>query len=149
MDLFDIIVIAVISLLIFILWKHYNPYNNDEKNIEEWHDLGLVRHRYDSQNLDSGFVYFVRESGNNRVKIGKAKNPEQRIKSDFGTIMPYEFSVEHLIQTRNYHKTENLFHRYFDQKRYKGEWFDLSEEEIEWVKKSNYPRDIDDSIKGY
>lgn len=146
----EVISLAVIILLIVIIFKpHSKPQSQKNYDVQEWHDLGLIRSRYDTEGMNSGFVYFVKESGNNRIKIGKAKDPERRIQNDFGTIMPYEFDVVHLINSSNYHKTENLFHQYFHHKRFKGEWFDLTEEDLLWIKNGLFPREIEDSIKGY
>ncbi len=145
-----LISIAIISFLIVRLYKDYKKKYKDEKlTVQEWHQLDPISQRYESKSIHSGYVYFVQESGNNRIKIGKAKTPEQRIQNDFGTIMPYEFNVVHLIKSENYHKTENLFHHCFNSKRYKGEWFDLTIKDVEWIKKGNFPREIEDSIKGY
>jgi hypothetical protein len=144
-----LIVILLITSVIFIIIKIPKQTHEVHNGIEEWHDLGLIRDRYDSQEPDSGFVYFVRESGNYRIKIGKAKNPESRIDNDFGTLMPYEFETLHLIESMNYSKTEKLFHKYFSDKRYKGEWFDLTDNDLTWIKKEKFPREIEDSIKGY
>lgn len=143
-----LLIIVAIGLFIF----HMINYKKSKKGtvtIREWHQLGPVSKRFDSKSINSGYIYFVQESGNNRIKIGKAKNPESRIQNDFGTIMPYEFKVLHLIKSENYHKTENLFHNYFKNKRFKGEWFNLTNNDVNWIEKGDYPRDIEDSIKGY
>ncbi|WP_265416573.1 hypothetical protein [Alkalihalobacillus deserti] len=38
---------------------------------------------------------------------------------------------------------------YFGEKRCKGEWFDITEKELRSIQREDYPREIEDSIKGY
>lgn len=147
--MFEIAIVILVILWVISMFNKQKGRGSQKRRVEEMHHLGLIRERYDCQLEDSGFIYFVQESGNGRIKIGKAKDPEKRIQNDFGTIMPYHFDVIHLIQSKNYSKTENLFHRYFANKRFKGEWFDLSHADISWIKEGVFPRDIEDSIKGY
>ncbi|MFZ3577876.1 GIY-YIG nuclease family protein [Virgibacillus sp. DJP39] len=149
MELLYLISIAIIVLFIYKVYRQLAASSGEQNTVQEWHQLKPISQRFDSKGLDSGYVYFVRESGNHRIKIGKAKNPEQRIQNDFGTMMPYEFIIIHLIRSENYHKTENLFHRYFGDKRFKGEWFDLTSKDLAWVQKEKFPREIEDSIQGY
>jgi hypothetical protein len=150
----DVVQIASIAVIVFCLYKAYKSLygrgiGGTAAAVQEWHHIEPASQRFDSKGLDSGYVYFVQESGNHRIKIGKAKDPEQRIQNDFGTIMPYEFNIVHLIRSENHHKTENLFHQYFRDKRYKGEWFDLTEQDLSWVQNEKFSREIEDSIKGY
>ncbi|WP_100010124.1 GIY-YIG nuclease family protein [Lentibacillus sediminis] len=149
MELFYLAMVAIIVFLFFKAYKEFVKKDNGRATVEEWHHLEPISRRFGSQGINEGYVYFVRESGKRLVKIGKAKDPEERKKNDFGTLMPYDFETIHIISSDNYHKTEKLFHHYFSDKRMKGEWFDLTGKDINWVQRGNFPREIADSIKGY
>ena len=94
---------------------------------------------------DEGFVYFIQEDFSYKVKIGKTKNLDQRL-STFDVKLPFNILLIHSINTKNMSYTEKLFHLHFDSKRVRGEWFDLNEEDISWIKQNAYTRKIDSSI---
>lgn len=149
-DMLEFLLVAVVCLLLWKGLKHVSSrYKKDKQPVQEWHELGLIRERYDSQSTDAGYIYFVKDSGSDLIKVGKAIDVEKRIRNNFGTIMPGTITLIHTLQSKNYHKTETLFHQYWKGKRVKGEWFDLSGEDIRWIKRAEYPREIVDSIKGY
>ncbi|OCA91300.1 hypothetical protein A8F94_05420 [Bacillus sp. FJAT-27225] len=150
MDFFTFIgFIFLFILLIVKLYKGSYLTKNIETGIKEWHHLSPVSQQFESVSFNTGYVYFVQESGKKLVKIGKAKVPEKRINNDFGTIMPYEFNTVHIIKSENYHKTEYLFHQHFKEKRCSGEWFELTSQDLNWIKNEKYTPKIEDSIKGY
>lgn len=92
--------------------------------------------------IGSGYVYFVKEKGTGKVKIGKALNPYQRIARGFGVKIPYELEVLYLIRSHNDLKTERMFHKLYQRKRVNGEWFDLSNHDLERIRKGRYPLSI-------
>lgn len=149
MELFYLAVGIIIFLFIFKAYKEFLKEESNQPVVQEWHHLGPISKVFDSGGLNGGYVYFVRESGSYLIKIGKARDPERRINNDFGTLMPYDFEIVQLISSANYHKTEYLFHQYFKDKRIKGEWFDLTGRDLNWIQREKFPRDIADSIKGY
>ncbi|MGN7312429.1 GIY-YIG nuclease family protein [Alkalicoccobacillus gibsonii] len=144
---------VAVAVACFFIWKgctHFvSRYKKDKHPVQEWHELGLIRERYDSQSTDAGYIYFVKDSSSDLIKVGKAIDVEKRIRNNFGTIMPGTITLIHTLQSKNYHRTETLFHQYWSEKRVKGEWFELSSDDIRWIKRAVYPRDIVDSIKGY
>lgn len=80
-----------------------------------------------------GFIYFAKK--NNFIKIGRTKNVESRMKNLQGnhpTAAPIE--LLHVISTKDYTQAERAFHTCFANKRIKGEWFQLTEEDIECIK---------------
>lgn len=94
-----------------------------------------------------GFVYFVQEHMNGTFKIGKTKSIEKRM-NVFGVKLPFKNELVFLIKTGNHHQTEVAFHRYFANKRLEGEWFSLSEKDIEWIKNGVYTEEIEFTING-
>ena len=80
----------------------------------------------------SGWVYFAKRQG--YVKIGQTgNNPEERI-----TTLDSNHTVSsillHVIQTNDRKKLERRLHNHFTNVRVRGEWFKLTEEDIEVVK---------------
>lgn len=65
-------------------------------------------------------------------KIGVAKNPGQRLAS-LKTLMPVELEVLHLIGCDNAYSAEEDLHKLFSDRRYRGEWFVLSPEDIDYI----------------
>ncbi|MGN4437856.1 GIY-YIG nuclease family protein [Bacillus cereus group sp. MYBK69-2] len=78
-------------------------------------------------------VYFLREKDNHRIKIGKAKN--LKTKKFFAVKPPFDWEVIHTIEHPKYGALETYFHKLFKLKRVNGEWFELTEEDIYFVKK--------------
>ncbi len=79
-----------------------------------------------------GFIYLIRGE-NGFWKIGYAANPYNRQKT-FNVKLPFDVTFEHLIPTNDMTKAEQQLHAQFAFKRVRGEWFDLSEEDIAWIK---------------
>jgi predicted GIY-YIG superfamily endonuclease len=79
-----------------------------------------------------GYVYLLR-SISGYYKIGKAKNPERRMKT-FGVQLPFEVEFEHVIRCDDMNAYEKELHRRHASKRINGEWFDLSPEDVADIK---------------
>lgn len=79
-----------------------------------------------------GFVYLV-QSPTGAYKIGKAKDPNDRQKT-FGIQLPFEVEFIALVPTPNMKQTEDELHRQFADKRVNGEWFNLTPEDVEYIK---------------
>lgn len=78
-----------------------------------------------------GYVYLVRLD--KHYKIGISKNPKDRLK-EF-TLLPYPLEDICIERVANYEQCEEELHLHFDNKRVRGEWFELDEEDIEYIKK--------------
>lgn len=147
----DWLYLLIAAFVIFYIFKAYKKPKKNESNlppVDEWHHINPISQRFDSRGLNTSYVYFIKESGKHHIKIGKADDPEQR-KKELSTGTPHHHEIVHLIKSETAYKTEKLFHRYFSEKRLTGEWFDLSEKELRWIQRGDYPREIEDSIKGY
>lgn len=80
----------------------------------------------------AGYVYIIRaETG--EYKIGRTKNIDQRMQF-FGVKLPFDFDVVHVIPTHDMFKTEKVLHGIYDYARCNGEWFNLTDNDIEYLK---------------
>ena len=81
----------------------------------------------------AGYVYVI-INGNGLYKIGKSLNPEQRLKSltlgDKGKIL-----IKNHYKYQNYNEIEKELHVIFNSKKISGEWFELNEQDLEFIKK--------------
>lgn len=113
-----------------------------------WNDISYIMEaEQDKQKpLNKGFVYIIREDYTGRYKIGKTKKLDARLKL-FNVDLPFEVELVHSIHTQNCDETERLLHEHFAHKRVNGEWFDLTEEDIAWIKLGNYTEKINKSIR--
>ncbi|MFD1445781.1 GIY-YIG nuclease family protein [Oceanobacillus profundus] len=112
--------------------------------------MNSYRKDYDISKMEDykgkhGYVYFLKEYHGNTVKIGHAKDPEQRINQMiFVPSIPVE--IIHTIRSKNAQRLERLFHHYFYKKRIevglRTEFFVLSEHDMEKIYKRNLPEEI-------
>lgn len=83
---------------------------------------------------EQGTVYLLKSDYG--YKIGKSSNLDGRLKN-FGIKLPFEweciFSRVHI----NYHTVEKNLHKHFRSKNINGEWFNLNEDDIEFIKQYN------------
>jgi hypothetical protein len=66
-------------------------------------------------------------------KIGYSKTPKLRI-ANVGTKLPSSLKPIAIISTDNGYALEQQLHQMFSKKRINGEWFNLSEKDIEYIK---------------
>lgn len=85
-------------------------------------------------NPDRGYIYVLRSPYG--YKIGKTKNPTKRL-NHFGVKLPFETEVIILKETKNYHLTERELHEKFMHKRIRGEWFQLNERDLKYIRSIN------------
>lgn len=81
---------------------------------------------------DQGFIYLI--SDGRYHKIGQAFNVQKRLK-ELQTGASEELRIAWTIRSLSIHRTERYLHRKFHPKktRKKGEWFDLSLDDITWL----------------
>ena len=80
--------------------------------------------------LFSGYIYFVQDD-QGRVKIGKTKKLKDRL-GEY-TKLPFEPKLIHVFKSDDYHNTEIAIHKYFQEKRIRGEWFALTAQDIKSI----------------
>jgi len=77
------------------------------------------------------YVYFI-SNGNNAVKIGKSNDPAKRVK-ELQTGSPHTLTlirkINHYID-KAAHDVEQQYHELLASKRLKGEWFELTDNEV-------------------
>lgn len=81
-----------------------------------------------------GYVYFIR-SDNGMVKIGKTQDCKQRFAS-ITRCQPFTVEPIFIIETKDMDLLERAFHIAFHEKRGKGEWFHIDEQDIEMIRSS-------------
>lgn len=79
-----------------------------------------------------GYVYLI-QSPSSAYKIGRARNPHNRMKT-FGVQLPFEVEFVALIQTDDMYGLERRLHDRFHAKRINGEWFALTPEDVDYIK---------------
>lgn len=100
---------------------YYYLSNARYKNWENWMDDP------DYKTCHNGYVYIFKAE-NGLYKIGKSKNPEQRIQSFRSS--PVKVTILHLLESNNPFFHENMLHKHFKLKRKHSEWFALTDEDI-------------------
>lgn len=76
-----------------------------------------------------GYVYMIRTFNSNYIKIGKTRNITNRLKTLYTNIG--DIYLLSYIYCVDYSNIEIELHRKYKDKRIRGEWFDLSKEDIE------------------
>jgi hypothetical protein len=79
-----------------------------------------------------GYVYLL-NSPSNYYKIGRSKDPHSR-KATFDIKLPFEVEFEHIIKTNDMIELEEQLHLRFAHCRVNGEWFDLSADDVAYIK---------------
>jgi hypothetical protein len=92
-----------------------------------------------------GYVYFIQEKLFNHVKIGRTRNLERRFRL-FITNLPFDIELVQFIKTYNYEKIELKLHEFYNAKRVKGEWFKLTDHDIESIRGKKYTDEIGELI---
>lgn len=81
----------------------------------------------------AGYVYFIQMTAGERLtRIGRSATPDVRLK--YIPKLPFETTLEHLIQTDDMVQLERHFHDYYADKRVRGDWFQLSPDDIAYIK---------------
>lgn len=92
-----------------------------------------------------GEVYFVKCGDS--YKIGSTRDLYKRLRT-LQVANSEKITLVHSIKTTNMKLTEKLFQALFekDNKRERGEWFRLTDKDIEYIKSGNYSKAILKSI---
>jgi len=80
----------------------------------------------------SGYCYIMKDlMYPDLCKIGKSKKPKYREETLSHTTPT--ISLYKVVKTDNYSTLESKLHKIFNEKRYRGEWFKLTDEDIEFM----------------
>lgn len=84
----------------------------------------------------SGYIYLI-ESSSGHHKIGQSKNPKRRLKElqKGAAIGPFTLDMICYFKVKNMDDAEQYLHELYHDSRVNGEWFLLSSEQIEQIKK--------------
>ena len=79
-----------------------------------------------------GCIYFIRHKGQEPIKIGLTNedSPEKRIRS-METVSPWGIELIGHFYTSIHYDMEKIIHDDFASRRLKGEWFNISPEDVE------------------
>ena len=80
----------------------------------------------------AGYIYLL-QSPTGVYKIGRSIDPENRIKT-FGLKLPFEVEYICLIETKDMVELERELHERFEEQRVNGEWFNLGDSDIAYIK---------------
>jgi len=84
------------------------------------------------QYIDGKVVYLI-EHPEGPIKIGVSNDPERRLK-DINSMSPYESEVVGVINAEEPFEAESNLHDKFDTEQLSGEWFDLYDYQIGYLK---------------
>jgi len=93
------------------------------------------------------YVYLIQEDFSKTIKIGYTCNPNRRL-TEFKIQLPFEIEHIHTMRCAKGRETEKLLHQHYHKKRVNGEWFRLSEQDVDDIKKLNLPKKIVAMITG-
>jgi hypothetical protein len=94
--------------------------NDNERKIANRHLAGFT------------CIYLIRDHDTGYTKIGRSDDPERRMKqiTRQDTLLPRPNNFSMLRAWDDYPYMEKLLHKEFADKRKRGEWFELSDEDI-------------------
>lgn len=76
-----------------------------------------------------GYVYLIRENFKGLVKVGFSRCIDKRL-SNMKSEYPQDIEIIHLFYTTEPELLERTIHREFKNKKFKSEWFELTENDI-------------------
>lgn len=82
-----------------------------------------------SKTNESGCVYFLRGT-NGLTKIGMSTRDADKRLNEFSPRLPFDTELVHVINCQDPFSIELSFHERFAEKRVRGEWFELSDDDI-------------------
>jgi hypothetical protein len=109
--------------LIEILKTHAAHSQFRKQNFETW----------TKWDMRLGFVYLFYFPMGDAYKIGMSQEVESRIAAIQSNV-PIELKIEHVIKTDDMPIVERSFHEYFRDKCIRGEWFDLTKDDVSLFK---------------
>jgi hypothetical protein len=135
----------------------YNKKILDNRAIEELEEMENEKIRAEKRYLDKvtnkkrkhtqGDIYIIKNPLTDLYKIGMSVDVDSRL-ADLKNLYNKNLSVVYTIPTNDMVVTEKLFHDLFSIYHDNYEWYRLSDNEIEWIKRGEYPDLINKSIKG-
>lgn len=78
----------------------------------------------------TGIVYLIEETGTGKKKIGITRRTVEERRKEIQTSLPSPCIILQTYQTQHLFLLERLLHQEYKPKNCKGEWFDMSEEDV-------------------
>lgn len=135
-ELETIIEACIKSLEMYQLFRFNEDtiFRENEKALEkEFKKLGTERKK-----MPETFIYLMKDEINGYHKIGRSKTPHKREK----TLQSEKPSITLVYSCKANIDEESLLHKKYNEYRIRGEWFNLSEQQLEEIKsylESKYP----------
>jgi hypothetical protein len=112
--------------------RYIDEYNQQLSNKQKQQLIGdMFRVGENKRKTTSGYIYFLKCQ--EYVKIGISKNPIERVEQ-VSLLLPFEITLLHVVRSKDIYTTEKEFHNYFSNKRVNGEWFKLSDEDVNVIR---------------
>lgn len=102
-----------------------------------------MSNKYHPRKQGYGEIYFIKVG--NYYKIGATRDLYKRFHS-IQVCNPEKCSIVHSIKTNDMKLTERLFHYQFERKKLQGEWYQLTDADIAYIKSGQYSKAITKSI---
>ncbi len=84
-----------------------------------------------NKDIESEYIYLLQSE--HGTKIGKSINPQNRT-NILCTKLPFEIKKTEIFKVENMSKTELFLHKKYNNNRLKGEWFDLSDDQLSYIR---------------
>lgn len=129
-----IVLAGVAGLVVGVIYSDIQQQPTSQ-SVEPDHPTPSIHKRINSDDYPPGqYVYLIQDVDVTRYcKIGRTTNLSGRLQR-FGIELPFNHNLIHLIYTGNSSKAETALHRRFKAQRMNGEWFALSDDDIEFIK---------------
>jgi len=111
---------------------------NKETELKRTSSYPVQQERVFIKKSKPGFIYFVLDHSG-YCKIGQSKDVEKRM-GEY-TKLPHMPTLHHSLGTEDMDGCEQYFHEKYALKRLRGEWFNLNESDLKYIKEKRYLRD--------
>lgn len=113
-------------------WDYVDNHNiKNEIELKKYNETVLNAEYPKETKKHKGFIYFIKNESN-MVKIGRANDLKGRI-GEY-TKLPFEPILLNAIESNDTIKDEAYYHEMFHMNRKRGEWFELTDEQIQVIK---------------
>ena len=108
--------------------------NAKEKRQKIQNEFQSKNHKNKDKPVENkGIVYLLKIENKPQYKIGVTNNLNRRLKQ-ISPKMPFELKVIHTIKDNQIYKLEEKLHNKFKDKKIKGEWFKLNDNDVNYIK---------------
>ena len=91
-------------------------------------------------------VYILQKANSSIFKIGRSYIVNNRLKM-INAKLPFKTKIFKLFFTKESKKIEKILHQKYKNKKVRGEWFELTNEDLKWLSKVESNEILDNEIK--